>query len=203
MFDERARRSEDFADAVDERTSCICYFGGDPGPQAPWALKASRTARKKAGDRILRICWETNGSVDQRYLDEMVDLSITTGGCVKFDLKAANDNLHRALTGISNHRTQENFRRVSERIAERPDPPPLIASTLMVPGYIDADEVAAIASFIAESDPEIPYSLLAFHPQFKMSDLPTTSREQAQECVDAAQEAGLKRVKVGNVHLLR
>jgi pyruvate formate lyase activating enzyme len=203
MFDERARRSEDFADAVDERTSCICYFGGDPGPQAPWALKASRTARKKAGDRILRICWETNGSVDPRYLDEMVDLSITTGGCVKFDLKAADDNLHRALTGISNRRTQENFRRVSERIAERPDPPPLIASTLMVPGYIDADEVAAIASFIAESDPEIPYSLLAFHPQFKMSDLPTTSRKQAEECRDAALEAGLTRVKVGNVHLLR
>jgi pyruvate-formate lyase-activating enzyme len=34
--------------------------------------------------------------------------------------------------------------------------------------------VAAIARFIASLDPNIPYSLLAFHPQFNMSHLPMT-----------------------------
>ncbi|UCF89214.1 MAG: radical SAM protein, partial [bacterium] len=138
-----------------------------------------------------------------RYLDEMVRISLKTGGCVKFDLKAFDDNLHRALTGVSNHRTLENFARAASRISERPDPPPLVASTLMVPGYIDAGEVSAIASYIADLDPDIPYSLLAFHPQFKMRDLPVTSRTLAEKCREAAEGAGLRKVRIGNVHLLR
>ena len=73
----------------------------------------------------------------------------------------------------------------------------------MVPGYIDAQEVGHIAEFIESLNPEIPYSLLAFHPDYKMTDLPSTSLRQAQECLEAARKAGLKRVRVGNVHLLR
>jgi pyruvate formate lyase activating enzyme len=72
----------------------------------------------------------------------------------------------------------------------------------MVPGYVDEEEVGAIARFIAGLDPTIPYSLLAFHPQFKMSDLPVTSCQQAERCKEAAEGAGLKRVRIGNVHLL-
>ena len=82
------------------------------------------------------------------------------------------------------------------------DPPLLIASTLMVPGYIDGREVEHIARFIASLDPEIPYSLLAFHPEYRMTDLAATSREQARECLDAARQAGLRRVRGGNMHLL-
>jgi pyruvate formate lyase activating enzyme len=196
-------RPEDLADAITDDTSCICYFGGDPGPQVPFALKASEESLKKAGDRILRICWETNGSMDPVYLDRMLDLSLETGGCIKFDLKAYNDEIHRALTGVSNSRTLENFRKAAHRIHERPEPPLLVASTLLVPGYIEAGEVELIASFIASLDPGIPYSLLAFHPQFKMSDLPRTPRKQADECKEAALKAGLKRIRIGNEHLLR
>jgi pyruvate formate lyase activating enzyme len=72
----------------------------------------------------------------------------------------------------------------------------------MVPGYIDAREISSIAGFIAKFAPDIPYSLLGFHPDYRMTDLPATSHEQAQKCLDAARRAGLQRVKVGNVHLL-
>jgi pyruvate formate lyase activating enzyme len=43
---------------------------------------------------------------------------------------------------------------------------------------------------------------LGFHPQFYMQDLPRTSREHAERCLKAAQSSGLKRVRIGNVHLL-
>lgn len=72
----------------------------------------------------------------------------------------------------------------------------------MVPAYVEADEVGKIARFIAGIDCSIPYSLLAFHPQFHMSDLPTTTAQLARACSLAATEAGLLRVHVGNVHLL-
>ena len=87
-------------------------------------------------------------------------------------------------------------------IPSRSEPPFLIASSLMVPGYIDAQEIENIAGFIESLDPGIPYSLLAFHPDYKVTDLNATSRDQARECLDAARQAGLKRVTVGNTHLL-
>ena len=194
--------AEQLARAVNSQTACICYFGGDPGPQSSHAIKASRSAVKNRGDRILRICWETNGSENPKVIDKMASLSLETGGCVKFDLKAMNNNLHQALCGIDNKRTLSNFNRVGNLIEKRPEPPPLIASTLLVPGYIDADEVAQIAGFIASINISIPYSLLAFHSDFKMNDLPPTSRQHALKAEEAARSAGLTRVRVGNAHLL-
>jgi len=141
--------------------------------------------------------------MDPRLLKRMVDLSWSSGGCIKFDLKTWHEDVHKALCGVGNRRTRENFAYVAGRIPERPDPPPLIASTLLVPGYIDEVEIRGIAGFIASLDVAIPYSLLAFSPQFFMNDLPHTSRAMAHRCLTIAREAGLKRVKIGNVHLLR
>ncbi|MFQ6048199.1 MAG: radical SAM protein [Phycisphaerae bacterium] len=196
------RSAQALAEAVDARTRCICYFGGDPTCQIAHAIAASRLALRRAAGRILRICWETNGSMDRRLLQIMIQLSLQTGGCIKFDLKAFNQPLHRALTGASNHRTLENFALAAWHIHRRPDPPLLVAATLLVPGYVEADEVAAIAGFIASLDRHIPYALLAFHPACLMHSLPVTHRRQALACLAAARSAGLSRVRLGNIHLL-
>jgi len=188
---------------VDSRTACICYFGGDPSPQLPFSLVASRKALAEKKDRILRICWETNGSMHPNLLDEMIALALDTGGCIKFDLKAWDGSLHKALTGMTNQRTLENFKRAGEKFKQRPVPPLLIASTLLVPGYIDEEEVRSIARFIASVDPDIPYSLLGFYPHFYMSDLPLTLKANAEKCLRVAREEGVKNLRIGNLHLLR
>jgi pyruvate formate lyase activating enzyme len=199
----KGEKGPDFlVNGVDERTACICYFGGDPTPHLPYAIHASKLALEKKKGGILRICWETNGAMHPKLSEKMAELSIKSGGCVKFDLKTWDDGLHFALCGVSNIRTLANFKCLSELLPKRPDPPFLLASTLLVPGYIDEEEVSQIAKFIASLNPDIPYSLLAFHPQFQMQDLPPTSRIQAQRCLEAARSAGLRRVKVGNLHLL-
>ncbi len=194
---------EGLVSAVDERTSCICYFGGDPSPQLPFAIRASRMAIDRYGKRTLRICWETNGSMNKGLLKEMVSLSLETGGCIKFDLKAWDENIHIALTGVSNRRTLENFRMVGEMVGQRPSPPLLVASTLLVPGYVEEDEIRGIARFIAEINPEIPYCLLAFYPHFYMSDMPLITKQAANNCLRIAHEQGLKNVRIGNLHLLK
>jgi pyruvate formate lyase activating enzyme len=188
--------------AVDERTSCICYFGGDPAPQLPFSLEASRRALDNRKGSILRVCWETNGSMAPHLLDEMVALALASGGCVKFDIKAWDEAVHIALTGVSNRRTLANIARAAKSMASRPVPPLVVASTLLVPGYVDEEEVGAIARFLASLDPAIPYALLAFHPLFYLYDLPPTSRRLAQRCLQAAHGAGLANVRIGNVHLL-
>ena len=122
---------------------------------------------------------------------------------MKFDLKAWSENLHVALCGISNKRTLDNFSFLSDYAKKRPKPPFLIASILLIPGYIDEQEVSDIAKFIASLNPNIPYALLAFHPDFLMADLLTTSLQHADQCLKAAKESGLRRVRLGNIHLLR
>jgi pyruvate formate lyase activating enzyme len=190
--------AKELASQAHQRTFCVCYFGGDPTPQMPHALAASRLL---AGQGVT-VCWETNGSMHPRLLNQAVDLSLRTGGCLKFDLKALDEHLHLALTGVSNQRTLDNFRRAARRIPERPDPPLVVASTLLVPGYVDPDQVARIAGFIASIDPHIPYALLGFHPHFFAPDLPRTSVRHAEEAEAAARDAGLTRVRIGNRHLL-
>lgn len=200
---EQKRKVQELVNVVDKQTSCICYFGGDPTPQLPFAIRASRLALQQKKNRILRICWETNGTMNRILLNEMIDLSLKSGGCIKFDLKSWNESLHMALTGVTNTRTIENFAFAAGRIHKRTSPPLLTASTLLVPGYIDEGEIRNISEFIASLDTGIPYSLLGFYPHFFMSDLPVTSHVFALKCKEIAEAAGLTRVKIGNVHLLR
>jgi len=200
--DKHLRSAQELASAVDRRTACICYFGGDPAPQVAHALAASRLALRANPGRPLRICWETNGSVSRSALRHMAELSLRSGGCIKIDLKALTPQLHRALCGTDNAQTIANVAWLAKLAQQRPSPPLLVVSTLLVPGYVEADEVRRIAHFLASLDPQTPYSLLAFYPQFFMSDLPVTSREQAFSCLRAAQAEGLQRVHLGNLHLL-
>ena len=202
-LDENTVPVEELVNAVHEKTTCICHFGGDPSPQLPYLLRASRLARKRNTDRILRICWETNGAMSERWRRPVLDSAVESGGCIKIDLKAWDENLHLALTGVSNRQSLDNVEWLAKQVPVRPEPPLLIASTLLVTGYVDAREVSRIAGFIAALNPDIPYSLLGFHPDYHMKDLAATSQQQARECLDAARQAGLRRVHLANMHLLR
>ena len=189
--------AQELADCANARTFCACYFGGDPASQMPHALASAR----RLAARGVRICWETAGTQHPRLMDQAVRLSLETGGTVKFDLKAFDEGLHIALTGASNRRTLENFR-LAARYVERPGSPLVVASTLLVPGYVTSDEVGRIARLIAGIDPGIPYALLGFAPNFYVPDLPCTSVRHAEEAEAAARAAGLTNVHVGNRHLL-
>ena len=200
----RVKTPEDLANAVDNETYCICYFGGDPTPQINHALKSAELALEKAHKqgRPLRICFETNGSMHFKILERMIELSFYSGGTIKFDLKAWTEELHIALCGTTNKRTLENFAFLAEKAKQRPEPPLAVASTLLIPGYIDEYEVKCLAEFIAKINPFVPYFLLAFHPDYLITDLPPTPKKLAIKCYETAIEAGLKRVHIGNIHLL-
>lgn len=187
----------DLIEAVDKETFCICFFGGDPTPQLPHALKVSELALKKG----IRICWETNGSMNENLLRKMAEFSLKSMGIIKFDLKAFDENLHFALTGVSNKRTLKNFEILAKEYLPKAKGIFLVASTLLIPGYIDKKEVEKIAKFIVKLNPEIPYSLLGFFPHYLMEDLSLYSLREAKECYNVAKKAGLKKVNLGNLHL--
>ena len=172
--------------------------------QMPHALNSSQLASQKAreAERIIRVCWETNGYWKREFALKAADLSLESGGVIKFDLKTWNPDLNRALSGVSNAPTLESFRMIGEKFFEkRAELPILTASTLLVPGYIDAEEVDYLSRFIADTDPRIPYTLLAFYPDYVLTDVPTTNRDLAYRCRDAAKKH-LENVRIGNIHLL-
>ena len=68
--------AEELAAQAQARTFCVCYFGGDPTPQMPHALATSRILAEQG----VRVCWETNGTMQPKLLDRAVRLSLETGG---------------------------------------------------------------------------------------------------------------------------
>jgi pyruvate formate lyase activating enzyme len=185
------------------RISCWCFFGGSPEPQLPFAINASRKMLKALpADRILRVCFEWNGCGNTRLVERAAEIALKSGGNLKFDLKCLNPTLSLALSGVENSQAYSNFKMIYDKFYnQRPALPVLTATTLLVPGYTDEEEVMGIASFIANIDDTIPYSLLIFFPHFMMSDLPVSPIEQVQECYKAARRH-LKRVNLGNLNLL-
>jgi len=200
-------------EALDPRVTCICYFGGDPTPQMPLLIQASRRILEEAerrGQWPKRICWETDGLAARPLLREAARLSLESGGIVKIDWKAWTPSIYEALTGASGEkalrRLAENTEMLAAMAAERPEPPLLVVSVLLVPGYVDAEEVRLIARHVAglmtRYGVNIPMVLLGFHPDYRMRDLPPTSRRHALEAARAAREEGVKEVYIGNAWLL-
>ncbi len=75
-------------------------------------------------------------------------------------------------------------------------------TTLLIPGRNDSpDEIQRLADwFLTNLGPETPLHFTAFHPDFKMTDLPRTPASTLKRARDIARAAGLKHVYTGNVH---
>lgn len=200
---------ESLADQIvkNKKITCLCYFGGTPEPQLPFTInlanKILEQIKKENSERKFRICWEWNGSGRLDLAEKCMQIALTSGGNIKFDLKAFNEKMNLSLCGISNKRTLENFRYLADNyFGKRGETMPEIsACTLMVPGYINYKEVELIAKFVSEINRSIPYSLLIFHAAYQMQDLPITPKDQVLKCLKVAQKY-LDNVNLGNKFLL-
>ncbi len=200
--------SEPLAEQIvrNKKITCLCYFGGTPEPQLPFSINLAEKILdkiEKSGEkRIMRFCWEWNGTGNKEGIEKCMKISIKTGGNIKFDLKSFNEKLNLALCGVSNERTLDNFEFLAEKyFGTREGLPEISACTLMVPGYVNHEEVELIAKFVSAINDEIPYSLLVFHGDYQMKDLPITPKKQVEKCLRVAKKY-LKNVNLGNSFLL-
>lgn len=77
---------------------------------------------------------------------------------VVVSIKAYSRKLHKEYTGKTNDEILENFRRYYESNVK------LRAESILIPKYIDVDEIEKIAKFIASVDENIPYRIDAYIP---------------------------------------
>ena len=75
-------------------------------------------------------------------------------------------------------------------------------TTLLIPGRNDSpEEILAMSKWIArELGPDVPLHFTAFHPDFKMTDLPPTPASTLTRSRQIAMGEGLNYVYTGNVH---
>jgi pyruvate formate lyase activating enzyme len=74
-------------------------------------------------------------------------------------------------------------------------------TTLLIPGENDDErELKELVRFVAnELSPDVPLHFSAFHPDWRMQDVPATPPTTLQRARDLALEAGLRYVYTGNV----
>ncbi|MEI8168026.1 MAG: AmmeMemoRadiSam system radical SAM enzyme [Rhodoferax sp.] len=75
-------------------------------------------------------------------------------------------------------------------------------TTLLIPGHNDSsEEIGAMCQWIMkELGPDVPLHFSAFHPDYKMPDVPATPPATMVRARDIALKAGLHYVYTGNVH---
>ena len=75
-------------------------------------------------------------------------------------------------------------------------------TTLVIPGHNDSDaEITALAAWVRdELGPHVPVHFSAFHPDFRMREVPATPPATLKRARRLALAAGLQHVYVGNVH---
>lgn len=75
-------------------------------------------------------------------------------------------------------------------------------TTLLIPGHNDSDqEIRELVKWFArELGPDVPLHFTAFHPDYKLVDVPPTPPETLRRARAIGLEAGLRYVYTGNVH---
>ena len=75
-------------------------------------------------------------------------------------------------------------------------------TTLLIPGHNDSnDEIESLSSWVADClGPDVPLHFTAFHPDYKMMDVPPTPPATLKRARTIALENGLHHVYTGNVH---
>jgi pyruvate formate lyase activating enzyme len=113
------------------------------------------------------------------------------------DLKAFTDDFYRRITGARLEPVKDTLRYLVRETNVWTE-----ITTLLIPGHNDSDEeIGKLVEFVARDlGPHAPLHFSAFHPDYKMGDVPATPPETLRRARRIAKSAGLQHVYVGNVH---
>jgi pyruvate formate lyase activating enzyme len=113
------------------------------------------------------------------------------------DLKAFTDDFYFKLTGAHLAPVLETLEYLVKQTQVWTE-----ITTLLIPGHNDSDaELTAECEWIMRHlGPDVPLHFSAFHPDWKMRDVPPTPPETLARAREIALRAGLRYVYTGNVH---
>jgi pyruvate formate lyase activating enzyme len=175
--------------AIATGSRSIAYTYNDPVIFLEYAVDVAKMARKHGIKNVA----VTAGYVGPGAREELFSCM----DAANVDLKAFTEEFYKRLcTGHLSAvlETLEYLKRETKVWLE--------VTTLLIPGHNDgAQEVRALSEWVlAKLGPDVPLHFTAFHPDYKMLDVPGTPPGTLTRARDIARETGLHYVYTGNVH---
>ena len=172
--------------ALDQGCRSVSYTYTEPTIFFEYAYDTARLARE-AG---LLNTFVTNGYMTAEAVESIRPFL----DAANVDLKAFRDETYKKICGARLEPVLDSIRRMSALGIW------VEVTTLVVPGMNDGgDELAAIARFVASVDPDIPWHISRFHPDFEYTEAPATPVSTLRAAADAGRREGLRYIYVGNV----
>jgi pyruvate-formate lyase-activating enzyme len=168
----------------------IGFTGGDICCKP--AFYAECAEKIKDNHLNLHILLETNGfGLTDQNLDTLQNAGVDS---FWLDIKAHDPEIHKKLTGVD----VERILKLPEKMIKRGFALEIL--TLYIPGWVETGQIKAIARIISGVDPGIPFTILAFFPQYKLKSFNNRSPnvDEMIAAYEAAQETGLNHIKLGN-----
>ncbi|MHA2497728.1 MAG: radical SAM protein [Candidatus Hodarchaeales archaeon] len=170
----------------------VAFTGGDILCKPEFYVEATQKIKEVNSD--LWVLLETNGyGLTPQNLE-----TYAQGGVDAFwlDIKAFSEETYRKLCGTTNQPILASVPQIVDLGFT------LEILTLFIPGLVETDEHLQIARLIAEVDPSIPTTLLAFFPCYELTETQGYRGPNAEEMVmsfRAMQGEGLTNIRLGNL----
>jgi len=172
--------------ARDRGCDSISYTYTEPTVYFELAYDTARLASESG----LKNVFVTNGYITAEALKTMRPYL----HAANIDLKAFSDDFYTKICGARLDPVLDSIRLYKEIGIW------IEITTLIIPGYNDADEeLKKIAGFIKSIDENIPWHVSRFHPMYKLFDQPRTPLETLARARQIGFETGLRYVYEGNV----
>jgi len=143
-----------------------------------------------ASARGIRNVFVTNGYMTRECLSEMAGVL----DAANVDIKSFSEKFYKKVCGASLAPVLESIELMREQGVW------VEATTLVIPTLNDSEaELRDIAAWIAKTDAAMPWHVSAFHPAYKLGDLPPTSAASVVRAREIGLEEGLRYVYTGNV----
>ena len=166
----------------------VAFTYNDPIIFLEYAVDTARACRER-GIRTLAV---TNGYVTQAPREEF----FRHMDAANIDLKAFTEQFYRKICGGHLEPVLETIRYLKAKTEVWFE-----ITNLLIPGLNDDDrEIDAMTRWLCDTvGPDVPLHFTAFHPDWKMLDVPPTPAKTLTRCREHARANGLHYVYTGNV----
>jgi pyruvate-formate lyase-activating enzyme len=169
----------------------VAFTGGDVLCRPEFYVEVTKKIKEQSDD--LWVLLETNGyGLTPHNLEKYAAAGVDS---FWLDIKAFYEETYKKLCGTPNSHILESVERIVDMGFT------LEVLTLYIPNLVESEEHTKIAELIASVDPEIPTTLLAFFPCYKLLEpeyRPPTVQDMTISFLMMTHQ-GLKNLRLGNL----
>jgi len=168
----------------------VAFTGGDLTCCPEFYIQCTRLIKAETD---LWVLVETNGyGLTPQTLDQLKEAGVDS---FWLDIKAYDDGDHKWLTGCFNR----NILKLPAEILKRGFVLEILS--LYIPNLVETPQLKKIAQMIFDVNPEIPFTILAFFPEYQMKRYKSPKVSDMVEAYHEVIAVGLRNVKLGNVRV--